>query len=77
MKERSKLGMGPTNEGSREQSTAKVGINFWLYCYLAVNVSGKLLLSFAKPGITDNRACCERVTELDSFMPASPARIPE
>lgn len=77
MEVRSKLRMGSVIKGSREQRTGKLRINFWLCCYLAVSVSGKLLLSFAKPGITDNRACGERVTKLGCLMSASPARIPE
>lgn len=48
MGERSKLRMGSVNQGRGKQRT---GINFWLHCFLAVNVCLKLLLSFAELGI--------------------------
>lgn len=60
MEERSKLRMGSVNQGSREQRIGKLGINFWFYCYLAVNICLNVLLSFAKLGIIDNLACCRR-----------------
>lgn len=41
MQERSKLRVGSLAHGSREQRAGKLGINFQIYCYLAVSVSLK------------------------------------
>lgn len=67
MEEWSKLRMGSVNQCSREQRSGKLGINFWLYCYLAVNVCLELFLSFAKLGIIANLVCCRR-RELQNWI---------
>lgn len=60
MEERSKLRVGSLAHRSREQRAGKLGINFQIYCYLAVSVSLKQLLFFASLRVTANLACCER-----------------